>query len=136
MNDQTIRELDEAIRLNPENATNYINRGYAYSKKGDFERAIEDYDGAVRLCSNYEIDFIDSKFANGGQEEVEAGIELLNSMIGSPPESAADFYYTGVKALFNNDRLTARHAFKIALELGYENRAEVKRHLENLENRK
>ena len=53
MNNQTIHELDEVIRLNPEDATNYINRGYAYYKKGDFEQAIEDYDSAVRICPNY-----------------------------------------------------------------------------------
>ncbi len=33
MNNQSIFELDKAIRLNPEDATNYINRGYAYYKK-------------------------------------------------------------------------------------------------------
>ena len=43
MNDQTIRELDEAIRLNPEDAKAYINRGDAYEKRGEYDRAIEDY---------------------------------------------------------------------------------------------
>ena len=136
MNDQTIRELDEAIRLNPEDATNYINRGYTYYKKGDFEQAIADYDSAVRHCSNYEANFIDSNFAHGGQETIEAAIELLNSMIGSPPESAAHFYYTGVKLLLINDIRSAKMAFEMALKLGYEDLTKVKRHLENLKNRK
>ncbi len=127
--------MDEAIQLNPEDATNYINRGYAYYKKGNSEQAIEDYNGAVRLCSNYETDFIDSRFAHGGQEAIEAGIELLNSVIGSPPESAADFYYTGVKLLLINDRLQAQMAFEIALNLGYKDREQVERHLENLKER-
>ena len=136
MNSQTISELDEIIRLNPTDAKVYINRGYAYNKKGNSTRVIEDYDSAVRLCSNYETDFINSRSEHRGQEEIKAGLELLDSMIGSPRESAADFYYTGVKALFNNDQLSARRGFKIALELGYEDRAKVKRHLENLNNRK
>ena len=135
MNDQTIQELDEAIKLNPEDATNYINRGYAYYKKGNSEQAIEDYDSAVRLCSNYETDFIDSNFAHGGEEEVKAGFELLNSVISSPPESAADFYYTGVRALLMNHTLAARYAFKIALMLEHEDLTKVERHLENLKNR-
>ena len=136
MNDRTIQEWDEAIRLNPEDATNYINRGYAYYKKGDFEQAIEDYDSAVRLCSNYETDFIDSHFAHGGREEVGAGVELLDSVISSPPESPADFYYTGVKLLLNNNRHRAQRAFEMALNLGCKDRAKVERHLENLEYRK
>ena len=53
-----IADYSEAIRLDPEDATNYINRGYASYKKGDFEQALEDYDSAVRLCSNYETNFI------------------------------------------------------------------------------
>ena len=136
MNSQTILELDEIIRLNPTDAKAYINRGYAYYKKGDFEQAIEDYDSAVRLCSNYETDFIDSLFAHGGQEEIEAGIELLNNVIGSSPESAADCYYTGVKLLLINNRHRAQRMFEMALELRYEDLTRVERHLENLENRK
>ena len=135
MSDQTIQELDEAIILNPEDATNYINRGYAYYKKGNSEQAIEDYDSAVRLCSNYETDFVDSKFAHGGWKEIEAGIELLKSMISSPRESATDHYYAGVCALLMNNSLIAQRAFKMALSLGYEDLTKLERHLENLENR-
>ena len=47
MNDQTIHELDEAIRLNSEDATVYENRGDAYHEKGDYDRAIADYDQAI-----------------------------------------------------------------------------------------
>lgn len=35
MNNQTICELDEIIRLNPEDAAAYINRGDAYYRKID-----------------------------------------------------------------------------------------------------
>ena len=136
MNSQTILESDEIIRLNPTDAKAYINRGYAYYKKGDFEQAIEDYDSAVRLCSNYETDFVYSKFAHGGQEAVEAALELLNSVISSPYESAADFYYAGLRALFRNDGISAQRAFKRVLELGYEDLTKLERHLENLGNRK
>ena len=66
---------------------------------------------------------------------VEAGIELLNNVIGSPPESAADYYYTGLRSLLSNDRHTAQRAFGIALSLGYKDRAKVEKHLENLKNR-
>ena len=132
MNDQTIHELDEAIRLKPDDATNYINRGYVHLKKGDDDKAIEDFDNAVRLCPNYETDYIDSKFVHGGREAVEAAIELLNSKVNSPAESATDFYYAGVALLFQNNKITARKHFELALKLGYDDLTKVERHLENL----
>ena len=132
MNDQTIHELDQAIRLNPEDAAGYINRGYAYFQKGEYDKAIEDFDCAVRICSNYETDYVDSNFVHGGQETVEAAIELLESRVNTSSESATDYYYTGVAALFRNSKHKARRRFEVALQLGHEARTKVKQHLENL----
>ena len=44
MSNQTILKLDEAIRLNPKDATAYLNRDNAYVEKGDYDQAIADYD--------------------------------------------------------------------------------------------
>ena len=136
MNNQTLHELNEAISLNPENATTYLKRGDAYLQQGDYDRAIEDFDNTVRLCPNYETDYIDSKFAHGGEYLVERAIELLDSVINTPHENAIDFYYAGVRGVFLNDRLFARRYFELALKLGYDDREKVKQHLENLKNRK
>jgi tetratricopeptide (TPR) repeat protein len=50
--------LDEAIpyftgrlRGNPRDALAYAHRGRAYQEKGDFERALQDYDEAIRIAS-------------------------------------------------------------------------------------
>jgi formylglycine-generating enzyme required for sulfatase activity/tetratricopeptide (TPR) repeat protein len=43
-NDQAIKDLDEAIRLKPDDADALFARGGAYYKKGDYGRAIADYD--------------------------------------------------------------------------------------------
>ena len=104
-----------------------------------YDRAIEDYDNAVRLCPNYETDFIDRNFAYGGQESVDKAIELLDSRIGDiyNPKSATDFYYLGVESLFRNDRLTAQRCFEWTEKLGYDdgaNGAKLAKHLENLVN--
>ena len=136
MNDQTIRELDEAARLNPGDAKAYLNRRYANYKKGDYDRAIEDYDNAVRLCSNYQTDFIDSHFAHGGMEIFNAGIELLDSVVGSPCKSAVDFYYSGISILFSGNKHKARRRFERARELGFEDDDKITEHLENLKDRK
>jgi tetratricopeptide (TPR) repeat protein len=43
-NDRAIEDYDQAIRLNPNCAEAFSNRGIAYGSKGQPDRAIEDYD--------------------------------------------------------------------------------------------
>ena len=105
---------------------------YLHYLIGDYGAAIEEYDNAVRLCPNYETDFIDSNFAHGGEATVESAIKLLDSIVSDSPRNADDFYYTGIKALFTNDRLSAELAFQIASELDYGDRTKIDQHLANL----
>jgi tetratricopeptide (TPR) repeat protein len=50
-NDSAIQDLDQAIRLNPNDADAFYNRGNAYARKSQFDRAIQDFDQAIRLRS-------------------------------------------------------------------------------------
>ena len=47
--ERAIRDFDEAIRLNPQDAEAYNIRGLLYRYRGQHERAIGDYDEAIRL---------------------------------------------------------------------------------------
>jgi tetratricopeptide (TPR) repeat protein len=47
--DRSIADYTEAIRLDPNNATTFYNRGVATGHKRDFEKAIADYSEAIRL---------------------------------------------------------------------------------------
>ena len=47
--DRVITDSDRAIRMNPGNASAYLQRGKAWKAKGEFERAIRDFDQATRL---------------------------------------------------------------------------------------
>src|SRR5262245_20621962 len=51
--DKALANLNEAIRLNPNNAIAFYDRGLTYSNKRDFDRAIADYDEAIRLNPTY-----------------------------------------------------------------------------------
>ena len=48
-----IEDYDEAIRLEPDYATTYHNRGLAKDALGQYEAAIADYDEAIRLNPDY-----------------------------------------------------------------------------------
>jgi tetratricopeptide (TPR) repeat protein len=43
----------EAIRLDPNYAFTYNNRGNAYYTKGDWDRAIADYEAVLRIIPDY-----------------------------------------------------------------------------------
>src|SRR5215469_8097074 len=48
-----ISDLTEAIRLDPNSADAYNNRGNAYYNHGNVDQAISDYSDAIRLDPNY-----------------------------------------------------------------------------------
>jgi Tfp pilus assembly protein PilF len=48
-----IKDLTEAIRLDPNNAELYLVRGVSYRYSGNFEKAIEDCNQAIRISPNY-----------------------------------------------------------------------------------
>jgi TPR repeat len=48
--DRAIEDLDQAIRLDPNDAVAFSNRGGAYNGKGQYDRAIEDRSASRRPC--------------------------------------------------------------------------------------
>ncbi|MFC2019839.1 tetratricopeptide repeat protein [Chloroflexota bacterium] len=52
--DEAISEYDEAIRLDPQDATVYYKRGLTYYHLGQFERALKDYSKAVSLDPKFD----------------------------------------------------------------------------------
>ena len=50
---RAIEHYDEAIRLNPQDAMAFNNRGMAYGRLGQSKRAIQDFNEAIRLNPQY-----------------------------------------------------------------------------------
>jgi len=49
---KAIEEYSEAIRLDPNNAKAYANRGFAYQMKSQYDKAFNDYSEAIRFDQN------------------------------------------------------------------------------------
>ena len=50
--DRAIQDLDQAIKLDPDNTLAFVNRGDAYRNKREYDHAIRDYDQAIKLDPN------------------------------------------------------------------------------------
>ena len=46
---EAIKDFNESINLNDQDADAFYNRGYAYHILGDYDKALADYDQALRL---------------------------------------------------------------------------------------
>ncbi|MBK7937821.1 MAG: tetratricopeptide repeat protein [Lewinellaceae bacterium] len=66
--EEAIADWTEAIRLDPNDAVAYMNRGAARSELGDKQGAILDYDEAIELNSNYTL-----AYTNRGAAKAELG---------------------------------------------------------------
>ena len=52
---EAIKDFSKAIKLNPNYALAYNNRGIAKDNLGLYEEAIKDYDKAIKLNPNYAL---------------------------------------------------------------------------------
>ncbi|HKY55478.1 MAG TPA: tetratricopeptide repeat protein [Anaerolineales bacterium] len=92
-NDEAIYCYTEAIRLKPDFALAFWNRGHAHhvhsdKSKSDLEAAIKDYTEAIRLKPDFADAFHDRGFAHHGKDNLEAAIKDYNEAIRLKPDDA------------------------------------------------
>jgi tetratricopeptide (TPR) repeat protein len=61
--DRAIADYDEGIRLEPNNATAFRNRGFLNTRRQRYDRAIQDFDEAIRLDPNVAAAFSGRAYA-------------------------------------------------------------------------
>jgi tetratricopeptide (TPR) repeat protein len=102
--DEKLRFYSNAIRLKPDYADAFNNRGLARSDKGDQDGAIEDYNAAIRLKSDYALAFNNRGLARHRKSDFDGAIADYNEAIRLKPDYATAFFNRGL-ARGNNGNL-------------------------------
>ena len=93
--DEEIRFLTAAIRLQPDYAKAFSNRGLARVAQGDIEGAIRDFTEAIRLQPNLAVAFNNRGNARSDQGDLALAITDYTEAIRLQPDFADAFYNRG-----------------------------------------
>jgi tetratricopeptide (TPR) repeat protein len=94
--DERLRLYSGAIRLKPDYADAFYNRGIARRSRGNFEGAIKDYSEAIRLKPDYAAAFYNRGIARSAKGDFDAAINDYSEAIRLKPDYAVAFYNRGV----------------------------------------
>ena len=77
------------MRLDPKSASTHVDRGAIYQAQGDFDRAIADYDEAIRFNPNDANAFLSRANAYRGKHDLERAKQDLEAALRLDPQLAA-----------------------------------------------
>jgi tetratricopeptide (TPR) repeat protein len=81
---------------NPNAESAYYGRGYAYKKRGDYDRAIQDFNEAIQLNPNFERAYYDRGNAYIDKEDYDRAIQEFDEAIRLNPNNANNYNNRGV----------------------------------------
>ena len=70
-------DFTKVIRLNPNFAVAYYNRGIAYERKGDYTRAIEDFTKAMKMNPS----FVEAYYNRGVTYSIKVIMTVLSQLL-------------------------------------------------------
>ena len=94
--EQAVEHYTEALRLNPQLAEAYNNRGNIYNSSGEHDLAIIDYNKAIALNSNHADTYHNRGLAYGEKGDFEFAIVDFTKAIQLKPDDAAAYYNRGL----------------------------------------
>ena len=114
--DNAIKDLTEAIRLDPQ-ASTYNERGRAWNAKKDYDQAIKDYDEAIRLDPKLVVAFINRGIAWHNKKDYDKAIKDYDEAIRLDPKYALAFHNRGATWFNKKDYDKAIKDFDEAIRL-------------------
>jgi Flp pilus assembly protein TadD len=112
-------DLDKAIELDPDDAGAYNNRGFNYAEMEQFEKAIADYNQALKLRSNYEhVDYLYNNrgFAYGRLGQYNLAFADFERVEALNPDNAWLYYYRAMIYLKMGENDKARSELELSLQ--------------------
>ena len=109
--------VDTKLRGGAEQAKHYNDRGVDYSSKGDFDRAIAEYNEAISRNSKYALAYFNRGIAYSSKGDVDRAIADYTKTISLAPDSADAYYNRGNAYLKKNDNDRALADYDQAIKL-------------------
>ena len=94
-NDKAIANYDQALKLKPDYADAYYNRGNAYADKAEYDRAIADYDQALKLKPDLDMAYNNRGSAYYYKGEYDHAIADFDQALKLKPDSAKAYNNRG-----------------------------------------
>jgi PQQ-dependent catabolism-associated CXXCW motif protein len=113
----TIADYDEALRVDPSNATAFTNRGLAYSRKGELDKAFQDFGQAIRLDPKNAVMFSNRGVAFADKGEYDHAIEDFDQALQLNPNEFDVYLARGHAYQQKGDRDHAAVDYNKALSL-------------------
>lgn len=105
------------VERSPNDAEFYTLRGIVYAKRGNRERALADYNKALKLDPNYASAYDNRSIVYVFQNELGKAIADLNKAIELDPNNAEYYWQRGMSYHLQNDLAMALADYNKALEL-------------------
>jgi tetratricopeptide (TPR) repeat protein len=115
--DAALKEFDEIIQLNPDNASAYAYRGRVYQRQGNYDQAIADCDKAISLNPNEPMAYFTRGTSHYGKRNYEQAISDLTQLISLDPNNSNAYNNRGVAYLDNGDVDQAISDYEQALQI-------------------
>ncbi len=139
---ESIKHYTEAIKLKPDLAEAYNNRGNTYAKKGDFDNAIRDYNTAIKLNPDEAEAYNNRGNTYAKKGDFDNAIRDYNTAIKLKPDFAETYNNRGATYYKKGDFDNAIRDYNTAIKLkpndamAYYNRGEAWLHLQEWEKAK
>ena len=115
--EKSVCAYDLVLRLNPDSAEAYNNRGAAKKDLGQYQEAIADFDKTIRLNPNLAEPYTNRGVVMLELDQYKAAIADHDKALGLKPDYADAYYNRGTAKVALGDSEEAKVDFQTALEL-------------------